>query len=57
MSGSKFCKLYKKCGNPKYCNDNDVSKCSMFRENTQVINDAISDFNEYQKMIQWIFGI
>lgn len=51
MSGSKFCKLYKKCGNPKYCNDNDVSKCSMFRENTQMINDAISDFNEYQKMI------
>ena len=49
MSGSKFCKLYKKCGNPKYCNDNDVSKCSMFRENTQMINDAISDFNEYQK--------
>lgn len=49
MSGSKFCKLYKKCGNPKYCNDNDVSKCSMFRENTLMINDAISDFNEYQK--------
>lgn len=29
----------------------------MFRENTQMINDAISDFNEYQKMIQWTFGI
>lgn len=47
--GDKLCKLYKKCGNPQYCRDNDASKCSMFRENTQIINDAISDFNEYQK--------
>lgn len=27
-----FCKLYKKCGNPKYCNENEASSCSMFRE-------------------------
>lgn len=47
MSGSKFCKLYKKCGNLKYCNDNDVLKCLMFRENILMINDVIFDFNEY----------
>lgn len=49
MDGDRFCKLYKRCGNPKYCNDNDASKCSMFRENTYVINNAVSDFNEYLK--------
>lgn len=45
--GARFCKLYKKCGNPKYCDDNDASKCSMFRVNTEVINNTISDFSEY----------
>ena len=45
--GARFCKLYKKCGNPKYCDDNDASKCSMFKENTDTINDTISDFNEH----------
>lgn len=49
MSGNRFCKLYKKCGNPKYCDENEVSKCSMFKENTLMINRVISDFNEYQK--------
>lgn len=45
--GENFCKLYKKCGNPKYCNDNDSAQCSMFRENREIINLAVSDFNEY----------
>ena len=49
MSGNQFCKLYKKCGNPKYCNENDSTKCTMFRENTQIINNAIFDLNEFQK--------
>lgn len=48
-SDSEFCKLYKKCGNPKYCKDNNASRCSMFRENKDVINHAISDFNEHLK--------
>ena len=49
MEGDRFCKLYKKCGNPKLCKDNDTLRCSMFRENTTAINNAISDFNEYLK--------
>lgn len=47
MEGDVFCKLYKKCGNPKLCKDNDASRCSMFRKNAVVINRAISIFNEY----------
>ena len=49
MSGNNFCKLYKKCDNPKYCDDNDASQCSMFRENTNLINNGISDFEKYLK--------
>jgi len=45
--GDSFCKLYKKCGNPKYCKDNDASTCSMFRENKEMIKRAISDFDDY----------
>ncbi len=47
LFGGTFCKLYKRCGNPKYCKDNDAAKCSMFRENKQIINYAIEDFKEY----------
>lgn len=47
--GESFCKLYKKCGNPKYCKDNDVLMCPMFREDKEIINCAISDFNDYIK--------
>lgn len=46
---NKICKLYKRCGNPKYCKENDASKCSMFKEDRNTINNAISDFNEYLK--------
>ncbi len=49
FSGDSFCKLYKKCGNPKYCKDNDAIQCSMFRENEEFINNAIADFNNYIK--------
>ncbi len=49
MSGNKFCKLYKKCGNPKYCIENDALQCSMFRENTPMINAAVSELNDYLK--------
>ena len=48
MSGDKFCMLYKKCGNPKYCKDNDAGKCSMFKENVQLVRAAVSEFHEYQ---------
>lgn len=44
-----ICKLYKKCGNPKYCKDNDAAKCSMFKENIDDINKAIVEFKEYIK--------
>lgn len=47
MMGLSFCILYKKCGNPKYCDENDSQKCSMFRVDMNVINNAISEFEEY----------
>lgn len=43
----KFCILYKKCGNPKFCEDNDASKCSMFSENRDIIDHAITEFNTH----------
>lgn len=49
FSGDDFCRLYKKCGNPKYCKDNDALTCPMFKENKEIINCAISDFNDYMK--------
>lgn len=48
-----ICKLYKKCGNPKYCRDNDALKCSMFREDTYNINKAIDEFKQY-KYDNWV---
>ena len=48
-TGDNFCKLYKKCGNPKYCKDNDASKCVMFGEDREMIQRVISDFNDYMK--------
>lgn len=47
--GSKFCKLYKKCGNPKYCDENDASKCIMFRKNKQLIKEANDCFEDFKK--------
>lgn len=44
-----ICKLYKKCGNPKYCKDNNPITCSMFKEDKNNINQAISEFKEYAK--------
>lgn len=44
-----ICKLYKKCGNPKYCKDNRPEKCSMFKENTNIINNAVFAFKQYLK--------
>ncbi len=49
FSGESFCKLYKKCGNPKYCKDNNALTCSMFGENKEIIQCAISDFDDYIK--------
>lgn len=49
MNRNRFCKLYKKCGNPKFCNENNALNCSMFRENKNIVNTAISDFNNYSK--------
>ena len=49
MSGTYFCKLYKKCGNPKYCKENDSSKCSMFKVDLNEIKNAIDAFNEHKK--------
>ena len=49
MSGIYFCKLYKKCGNPKYCKDNDSSKCEMFKVDLDEIKKAIDALNEHLK--------
>lgn len=49
MSGTYFCKLYKKCGNPKYCKDNDSSKCEMFKVDLDEIKNALDAFNEHLK--------
>lgn len=48
-AGDSFCKLYKKCGNPKYCRDNDASNCTMFREDNELIQQVISGFNDFIK--------
>jgi len=45
--GNDLCKLYKKCGNHKYCRDNDAAICTMFRMNQDIINLAISEFNKF----------
>ena len=47
--GTYFCKLYKRYGNPKYCKDNDSSKCIMFKADLNEIENAINFFNEYLK--------
>lgn len=49
MNGDRFCKLYKKCGNPRSCDDNNAAICSMFSEHKDLINTAISEFNNYLK--------
>lgn len=49
INGELFCKLYKKCGNPKLCRDNDAIKCSMFREDRFIINAAVLEFEELLK--------
>ncbi len=43
----RFCKLYLKCGNPKYCRDNDPTKCSMFSLNSHLIEEAKEEINKY----------
>lgn len=44
-----ICKLYKKCGNPKYCQDNNPQTCSMFKANADIINQAVCEFEQYLK--------
>ena len=43
----RFCMLYKKCGNPKFCKDNDAAKCSMFKLDSSRIENALSVLNKY----------
>lgn len=54
--GNRFCKLYKKCGNPKNCSDNNVLNCSMFRADMDIINNAVADFNENIEKTKWMYG-
>lgn len=42
-----ICKHYKKCGNPKFCRDNDSSKCTMFRINLETIDRAQAELEIY----------
>ena len=44
-SGKRFCKLYKKCGNPKYCEDNNVLQCSMFKINPEYTDSFYDTIN------------
>ncbi len=43
FNGNRICKLYKRCGNPKFCEDNDVSKCSMFRVNPKCLITILNE--------------
>ncbi len=49
MDEPPICILYKKCGNPKYCQDNIPAKCTMFKENMNDINKAVFEFKQYIK--------
>ena len=49
MFGNRLCKLYRKCGNPKFCDDNDASSCTMFREDMRRIKNVIYIFNDYMR--------
>lgn len=49
----KFCILYKKCDNPKYCRDNDALECTMFEINNDKINKVLNEFNQYKKE-EWV---
>ncbi len=49
--GNYFCVLYKKCGNPKFCSDNDALKCTMFRENRDLIQHVISDYDNKENLV------
>ncbi len=40
--GARICKLYRKCGNPMWCEDNDAAKCRMFRENTELVEECLA---------------
>ena len=40
---NNFCMLYKKCGNQKYCKDNDPQSCPMFKLNKTEINRIEKD--------------
>lgn len=48
-----FCILYKKCGNPKYCDDNNALECNMFKVDNDKINNAIDEFNQH-KQNEWV---
>lgn len=55
--GEKFCKLYKKCSNPKYCKDNYAFNCPMFRLCNDTINRVKSFFEKYSKIVEmWYNG-
>ncbi len=49
MDEPPICILYKKCGNPKYCQDNIPAKRTMFKENMNDINKAVFEFKQYIK--------
>lgn len=41
FSGSDICKLYKKCGTPKWCDDVDARQCPMFRANRALVKEYV----------------
>lgn len=48
-----FCILYKKCGNPKYCNDNNALECSMFEIDKNKLKEVIDEFNQHTQT-EWV---
>lgn len=45
--GYRICKLHKRCGNPMWCKDNDASKCRMFKENRELIEECLEMGKEW----------
>ena len=44
-----ICKLYKKCGNPRLCKDNNAEECSMFRLDINNYKASLELFDKYCK--------
>lgn len=44
-TGEHICKLYKKCGNPRLCKDNNAENCNMFRLDMKQYGTLLESFD------------